>query len=108
LKELVKLGGTATAAPSSRTAAPASAVGFNRLKPFPARLLLSKPLNQAGSSKDTRLVTFDLKGSSIAYQPGDSLGVWPENCPDTITWILEALDAAGSEKVPAPDGSLMT
>ena len=107
LKELVQIGGTA------RTAAPvappkrATPAGYDRLKPFAARLLQSRPLNIAGSAKDTRLVCFDLKGSGINYQPGDSLGLWPENCPDTVTWILEALDAAGSEKVPAPDGSLV-
>ncbi|HEY8749669.1 MAG TPA: sulfite reductase subunit alpha [Tepidisphaeraceae bacterium] len=107
LKELIQLGGAAVATPAKRVTAPPAAVGFDRLKPFAARLLVSEPLNQAGSSKDTRLVAFDLKGSGIAYQPGDSLGVWPENCSDTVTWILEALDAAGSEKVPAPDGSLV-
>ncbi len=107
LKELIQLGGAAVAAPAKKAAATSAAIGFDRLKPFPARLIQSHPLNMAGSSKDTRQVSFDLKGSGIYYQPGDSLGVWPENCPDAVTWVLEALDAAGSEKVSGPDGSLM-
>ena len=108
LKQLVARLGTAAnpIAPSAVKVKKAEG-GYNRLNPFPARLLQSKMLNAAGSSKDTRLVAFDLKGSGLTYQPGDALGVWPENCPDTVTWILEALDAGGDEKVPGPDGSLM-
>lgn len=81
--------------------------GYSRLNPFPARLLQCRALNAIGSSKDTRLIAFDLKGSGLAYLPGDALGVWPENCPNNVDWVLEALDAAGDEKVPGPDGSLM-
>ena len=80
---------------------------FNRLNPFPSRLIQCKPLNNPGSSKDTRLVAFDLKDSGLTYQPGDALGVWPENCSDTVTWILDAMDASGTEKVSGPNGSLM-
>jgi sulfite reductase (NADPH) flavoprotein alpha-component len=109
LKDLVARHGTAAnpIAPSQVKVKHAE-TGYTRLNPFPARLLQSEPLNAAGSSKDTRLVAFDLKGSGLTYQPGDSLGVWPENCPDTVGWILDALDADGGEKVPGPDGALVT
>ena len=79
-----------------------------RLHPFASRLTRCEMLNSPGSGKDTRLVALDLKGSGIRYEVGDSLGVWPENCPDAVTWLLETLDASGSEKVPAPDGALTT
>lgn len=111
LKGLVAKLGVGTAGnplPASAVKVKKAESGYNRLNPFPARLLQSKTLNAPGSSKDTRLVTFDLKGSGMTYQPGDALGVWPENCADTVTWILEAMDAGGDEKVPGPDGSLMT
>jgi sulfite reductase (NADPH) flavoprotein alpha-component len=75
--------------------------------PYPARLLACTPLNRAGSDKDTRHVVLDLKGGSLTYKVGDSLGVCPENCPDAVQWILESLDASGAEKVSAPDGSLV-
>jgi sulfite reductase (NADPH) flavoprotein alpha-component len=110
LKELVTRHGVGTPANPialSKVKVKKAENGFNRLNPFPSRLLQCKPLNNAGSSKDTRLVTFDLKGSGLAYQPGDALGVWPENCADTVGWILEAMDAAGTEKVPGPDGALL-
>jgi sulfite reductase (NADPH) flavoprotein alpha-component len=110
LKELVARHGVGTAAnpiAPNQVKVKKAESGFNRLNPFGSRLLQCKPLNNGGSSKDTRLVAFDLKGSGLAYQPGDALGVWPENCADTVGWILEAMDAAGNEKVPGPDGSLM-
>ena len=77
----------------------------DRKNPFLARLLRNQPLNTAGSSKDTRHVIFDLHGSGMTYKAGDALGVVPENCPDTVGWILEALDASGAEAVTLADGS---
>ena len=109
LKQLLaRLGTTANPIAPSQVKVKKAESGYSRLHPFPSRLVQCKALNAPGSSKDTRLVAFDLKGSGLAYQPGDALGVWPENCGDTVTWILESLDAGGDEKVPAPDGSLMT
>lgn len=109
LKELVALHGTSSnpIAPS-QVKVKGAQPGRERANPYPARLLQSKSLNAPGSGKDTRLIALDLKGSGLTYHPGDSLGVWPENCPDTVTWILEALDASGAEKVHATDGSSIT
>jgi sulfite reductase (NADPH) flavoprotein alpha-component len=66
---------------------------FTRANPFPARLIASRPLNRAGSNKDTRHVVIDLAGSGLEYKPGDALGVYPENCPDLVEEILGALGA---------------
>jgi len=52
--------------------------------------------------KDTRHIVFDLHGSGLAYNAGDALGVIPENCPDLVSWVLEALDASGAP--PASSG----
>src|SRR2546429_309680 len=71
----------------------------DRNSPGPARLLKNQTLNGAGSSKDTRLIVFDLHGSGLSYKAGDSLGVVPENCPDTVGWLIEALDASGAEAI---------
>ncbi|HXE54104.1 MAG TPA: sulfite reductase subunit alpha [Tepidisphaeraceae bacterium] len=110
LKQIVARVGVGTAAnPISPSAVKVKRAesGYSRLNPFPARLLQCRGLNSAGSSKDTRLIAFDLKGSGLTYHPGDAVGIWPENCPDAVNWVLEALDAGGDEKVAGPDGSLM-
>jgi sulfite reductase (NADPH) flavoprotein alpha-component len=90
---------------TNRTANREAKAGHDRANPFPARLLKSQPLNKPGSSKDTRFIAFDLKGSGLTYNVGDSLGVFPQNCPDSVQWILERIDASGAEEVTAPDSS---
>jgi sulfite reductase (NADPH) flavoprotein alpha-component len=85
-----------------------SAAAHDRNSPFPARLLANRPLNKPGSAKDTRLIAFDLKGSGLSYSVGDSLGVYPENCPESVNWLLDRLNASGAEEVAGIDGSPTT
>ncbi|MEZ0263722.1 MAG: sulfite reductase subunit alpha [Phycisphaerae bacterium] len=113
LKELVQLGikTGGAAKPAAPIGNGQSAIGnpaYSRSNPFPARVVMSKPLNGAGSDKDTRHVVFDLKGSGLTYKPGDALGVWPENCPDLATEIMELIGASGAEDVAGPDGEPMS
>ncbi len=90
-------------------AAPADGqVAWDRNNPFPARLVASKPLNGASSSKDTRLVEIDLRNSGIVYKPGDALGIFPENCPDLVHELLKELGLTGAEDVPGWDGLPMS
>jgi sulfite reductase (NADPH) flavoprotein alpha-component len=84
---------------SSATAEAKPAGSYDRTNPFSARLLYTTLLNAPGSGKDTRLVAFDLRGSGITYTAGDALGVYPENCPDTVAKIAVALGLRGSEDV---------
>ncbi len=81
---------------------------FDRNNPFPARLLANRLLNKPGSAKDTRFISLDLKGSGLSYNVGDSLGLYPENCPETINWLLDRLNASGAEEVPGLDGLPVT
>ena len=78
---------------------------YDRSHPYSARLVESRPLNQPGSAKDTRLVVINLLDSGIEYKPGDALGVFPENCPDFVTELLLALGMTGAEDVPGWDGN---
>jgi sulfite reductase (NADPH) flavoprotein alpha-component len=82
--------------------------GFSRGNPCAAPLAAVQTLNKAGSGKDTRMIAFDLNGTGLKYEVGDALGVYPQNCPDSVQWVLDALDASGTEKVSAPDGALVT
>jgi sulfite reductase (NADPH) flavoprotein alpha-component len=77
---------------------------FNRQHPFPADMLRVHPLTHKDSEKDVRFVAFDLRDSGLAYQAGDSLGVYPENCPELVALILDALGATGDELVATSNG----
>ena len=82
------------------------APGHSRKNPFSASLLCSRVLNAAGSAKEVRHVEFSLEGSGLAYEPGDALGVFPQNCPELVAEVLAVLGCDGEEAVPVPDGSM--
>ncbi|HSV13613.1 MAG TPA: sulfite reductase subunit alpha [Tepidisphaeraceae bacterium] len=107
LKELLKVlpsdAGQAKSAPAAPVKKQEQAA-HGRDNPFPARLVQCKPLNGAGSSKDTRHVVLDLRHSNLSYKVGDALGVYPENCHDTVQQLLEALHTSGAEDVENPAG----
>jgi sulfite reductase (NADPH) flavoprotein alpha-component len=67
--------------------------------PFAAPLLKNLLLNRPGSGKEVRHYEISLAGSDLAYEPGDALGVLPENCPELVAQLLEALHATGGEPV---------
>ncbi|MBI3878001.1 MAG: sulfite reductase subunit alpha [Verrucomicrobia bacterium] len=85
---------------AEQSAAPA----YSRTNPFPAPLITNRPLNGAGSAKDTRHFEFALDGSSLNYEVGDALGVRPTNCAELAEEILRALGCSGEEPVPGRDG----
>jgi sulfite reductase (NADPH) flavoprotein alpha-component len=78
--------------------------GHTRENPFPAKLLLNRPLNGSGSAKETRHYEFSLEGSDLAYEAGDALGVVPSNCRALVKEILGALGFDGEEAVTDPSG----
>ncbi len=83
-----------------KAAAPASAdAGPSRDRPVKVRMLSCERLNSRDSEKDTRAVVLDLGGTGLAYEPGDSLGVWPTNDPDLVEVILSILRAKGNRAV---------
>ncbi|WP_121613043.1 assimilatory sulfite reductase (NADPH) flavoprotein subunit [Mesobacillus foraminis] len=75
------------------TSAAPQAVGtaYSRTNPFKAEVLENLNLNGRGSNKETRHLELSLEGSGLVYQPGDSLGVLPENDPVLVGALLEEL-----------------
>lgn len=64
---------------------------YNRKNPFRSPLIENRLLNKAGSEKDTRHLVFNLTGSGLTYQPGDSLGVFPKNPPALVAELISLL-----------------
>jgi sulfite reductase (NADPH) flavoprotein alpha-component len=104
LKELIALVPAENVTVRGKAAVTAKPRAAKKDQHFAARLLKSQKLNGPSSAKDTRHIVFDLHGSGLSYKAGDALGVIPENCPDTVGWIIEALDASGAEAVTSPGG----
>ncbi|GAB4169413.1 MAG: hypothetical protein Fur0032_07930 [Terrimicrobiaceae bacterium] len=82
----------------------ASATGYSRKNPFRANLDINRKLTGEGSNKDTRHFEIGLAGSGLAYEVGDSLGVFASNEPELVDALLGALGMSGEESVATPDG----
>ena len=81
--------------------------GYGRDAPIAARLAAARCLNSPGAEKNTFHVVIDLGESALTYDPGDSLGVWPQNNPDEVELLLAILKAKGSEAVTLSDGAVI-
>ncbi|HUC94026.1 MAG TPA: assimilatory sulfite reductase (NADPH) flavoprotein subunit [Paenibacillus sp.] len=94
----------ASAAPAAASGAVAAAAGgteseFSRTNPFRAEVLENLNLNGRGSERETRHIEISLAGSNLQYEPGDSLGVYPENHPRLVDELIEAMGWTAEEPV---------
>jgi sulfite reductase (NADPH) flavoprotein alpha-component len=64
---------------------------YSRTNPFRAEVLENLNLNGRGSNKETRHLELSLEGSGLSFQPGDSLGIYPENDSELVDLLLEEL-----------------
>lgn len=81
----------------------AASAGHDRRHPFPAPVLDNLVLNGRGSGKETRHIEISLEGSGLSYQPGDALGVYPQNDPRLVAAIIERLGQDPDAAVKAGD-----
>ncbi|TDF95096.1 assimilatory sulfite reductase (NADPH) flavoprotein subunit [Paenibacillus piri] len=72
---------------------------YSRTNPFQAEVLENLNLNGRGSSRETRHVELSLEGSNFEYEPGDSLGIYPENHPRLVDELIEAMGWKAEEPV---------
>ncbi|WP_066064435.1 assimilatory sulfite reductase (NADPH) flavoprotein subunit [Neobacillus soli] len=64
---------------------------YSRSNPFRAEVLENINLNGRGSNKETRHLELSLEGSGLTFEPGDSLGIYPENDPALVDQLLNEL-----------------
>jgi sulfite reductase (NADPH) flavoprotein alpha-component len=62
---------------------------YSRTNPFKAEVLENINLNGRGSNKETHHLELSLEGSGLSFEPGDSLGIYPENDPALVNLLLE-------------------
>jgi sulfite reductase (NADPH) flavoprotein alpha-component len=80
------------------------ATPYSRKNPFPAIPLVNQKLTLEGSEKETRHYEFSLAGSGLQYEVGDSMGVFPQNNPQLVKELLQALHFSGEESVTNKEG----
>jgi sulfite reductase (NADPH) flavoprotein alpha-component len=84
----------------------AKAQEYSRRNPFQATVLDKVKITGRGSDKEVYHVELSLKGSGITYEPGDSVGILPNNPPSLVEAILQFKGFDGSERVIVKDGEL--
>lgn len=72
---------------------------YSRSNPFQAEVLENLNLNGRGSDRETRHIEISLEGSNLQYEPGDSLGIIPENHPRLVQELIEAMGWTAEELV---------
>lgn len=90
----VSVSSTAPAAAGSGTESE-----FSRSNPFSAEVLENLNLNGRGSDRETRHIELSLEGSNLQYEPGDSLGIYPENHPQLVEDLITAMGWKGEETI---------
>ena len=90
---------------TARGAVPRAAK-FTRAKPFAAEVLVNQKITGRGSTKDVRHIELSLEGAGLSYQPGDAIGIWPENPPEVVDALLELLALDGGAGVEIGDEAL--
>ncbi|MDZ5782997.1 assimilatory sulfite reductase (NADPH) flavoprotein subunit [Marinococcus luteus] len=102
LNELQEETAQAAAAPAGGAAPAAPATeqpSYSRTNPFRAEILENINLNGRGSAKETRHVELSLEGSGLTFEPGDSLGMFPENDPLLVDQLIREMDWNPEETV---------
>ncbi len=93
-----------------RRAAPAAPVAGreqpSREQPFLAELLTNQRISGRDSARDVRHIELALTGSGLNYQPGDALGVWPQNDAALVAQLIAALHLDGEQVVTHGEFSL--
>ena len=79
----------------------AEAREYSKSNPFQAEITDLVNLNSSRSLKQTFHVELSLAGSGLTYQPGDAIGIAPENDPAVVEAVLEAAGQAGNTELHA-------
>ncbi len=69
----------------------------SKANPFAAEITELQNLNSSRSDKQTFHVELSLAGSGITYQPGDAIGIVPQNDPRLVEQVLAAAGLAGDD-----------
>jgi len=72
-----------------------AAGAYDSATPFPAEITELVNLNSSRSGKQTFHVELSMAGSGIAYEPGDAIGIAPENDPAEVEAVLRAVGISG-------------
>ena len=74
-----------------------AANAVSKANPFAAEITELQNLNSSRSDKQTFHLELSLAGSGLTYQPGDAIGVVPQNDPRVVEQVLAAVGLSGDD-----------
>lgn len=80
---------------------PQQAPVYSRTNPFRAEVLDNINLNGRGSDLETHHLALSLEGSGFRFEPGDCVGIYPENRPELVDELIRRLGWQADAIVPA-------
>ncbi|XP_053375393.1 NADPH oxidoreductase A-like [Mercenaria mercenaria] len=77
---------------------------YSRNRPFMAILKTKHLLTVCGHENDKETIhcEFDITGSDLTWTSGDALGIYPQNNPPEIDYLIKAMHCSGKEQVSKP------
>ena len=79
---------------------------YSRKNPFYAEVLENMNLNGRGSNKETRHLELSIEGANFQFEPGDSIGILPENDEQLVNALLTALQFDSETEVTVFDETI--
>ncbi|WP_233171930.1 assimilatory sulfite reductase (NADPH) flavoprotein subunit [Dyella sp. ASV21] len=76
-----------------------SHIAHSREHPFAAAVLDNQRIVASGHAREVRHLELSLEHSGLRYEPGDAVGVWPENPPALVDAWLTLLKLDGDQSV---------
>ena len=95
-------------APSQTAINQATESVYSRTNPFQAEVLENINLNGRGSNKETHHLEISLEGSGLTFEPGDALGIYPDNDQELVDLLIKELNLNPDEKVTVKQGDVRT
>ncbi|XP_060594774.1 NADPH oxidoreductase A-like [Ruditapes philippinarum] len=77
---------------------------FSRNTPFMAILKTKRLLTVCDGENDKETIhcEFDITGSGLTWTSGDALGIYPQNNPSEVNYLIQCMHCTGNEKVTKP------
>ncbi len=93
-------GGGLPTSPAMPAARPEPATRpHDRKNPYRSVVLENICIVGRHSTKETRHLELDLSGSGLSYEPGDALGIAPQNDPELVERLLDATGFSGEAAI---------
>lgn len=99
-------GAGSSASSSGAVATAPAAQAHSKKHPFAASILENVVLTGRGSTKETRHVELSLEDSGLSYEPGDALGVVPQNDPELVASLIERTGLSADAPVTTKRGEV--